>query len=494
VRRPRPSEALAAGITAAMVLALGSAASPAEPLLGAAPLSVSANRRFLVTADGQPFFYLGDTAWELFHRLNRAEATDYLKTRAAQGFTVIQAVALAETDGLTAVNAYGDVPLRDGDPAHPDVTPGSHPDRPAEYDYWDHVDFIVNEAARRGLRVAMLPAWGRWVTDRQSNGKPAFTAANARSYGSFLGRRYRNKPIIWVLGGDRNADGVEDVWRAMARGIAEGVNGREDYTGVTMTFHPSGGRSSSQWFHNDRWLTFNMWQTGHGRAEDTRSWESIASDYARSPVKPVLDGEPLYEDHPIAFDAPKNGYSVDANVRQRAYWDTFAGAAGHTYGNHAVWQMYATGRAPINGPLYFWREAVHRPGAEQMRHLRALLESRPYLSRVPDQSLVTDSLQGSAHIQATRGDGYAFIYSGEGRAFTVNLGKTAGKTLTGYWYSPRDGAAFPIGGKIENRGTRAFTPPSTGFGSDWVLVLDDAARKFPPPGTAGEKATAHPAR
>ena len=33
-------------------------------------LKVSENKRFLVTADGKPFFYLGDTAWELFHRLN----------------------------------------------------------------------------------------------------------------------------------------------------------------------------------------------------------------------------------------------------------------------------------------------------------------------------------------------------------------------------------------------------------------------------------------
>jgi hypothetical protein len=56
------------------------------------PLKVSENKRFLVTADGQPFFWLGDTAWELFHRLNREEAERYLKNRADLRFTVIQAV------------------------------------------------------------------------------------------------------------------------------------------------------------------------------------------------------------------------------------------------------------------------------------------------------------------------------------------------------------------------------------------------------------------
>ena len=104
-------------------------------------------------------------------------------------------------------------------------------------------------------------------------------------------------------------------------------------------------------------------------------------------MKPVIDGEPLYEDHPLAFRARDNGYSFDAHVRQRAYWDVFSGACGHTYGNHSVWQMYAPNRRPVNGPLLYWYDAIHRPGAAQMQYVRALIESRPILSRVPDQTL-----------------------------------------------------------------------------------------------------------
>lgn len=108
-------------------------------------LQVSTNGHFLVTGDGQPFFWLGDTAWQLFHRLNREEADGYLRDRAAKGFTVIQAVALAELDGLKTPNAYGHRPLIDNDPARPDVQQG--PDN----DYWDHVDFIVQRANALGL-------------------------------------------------------------------------------------------------------------------------------------------------------------------------------------------------------------------------------------------------------------------------------------------------------------------------------------------------------
>jgi hypothetical protein len=207
----------------------------------------------------------------------------------------------------------------------------------------------------------------------------------------------------------------------MAKGIAIGVSGREDYNAVLISFHPNGGGASSTWFHNDQWLDFNMRQDGHGIPGIAQSWTKIAHDYALQPPKPVIDAEPLYEDHPLNFNSKLNGYSFDAHVRQYLYWDLFSGACGHTYGNHAVWQMYAPGRKPVNGPLMYWYEAIRRPGAGEMQYARKLLESRPPLSRVPDRTLITDALEGADHIAATRGDGYAFIYSAQGRPFTLNL-------------------------------------------------------------------------
>ena len=448
-------------------------------------LKVSENKRFLVTAEGDPFFYLGDTAWELFHRLDRPQAVRYLDKRAAQRFTVIQAVALAEVDGLRTPNPYGALPFVDEDPARPAVTPGSDPEKAGEYDYWDHVDFIVDEAEKRGLYIGLLPTWGRWVNDADRS-DAIFTVDNARIYGEFLGQRYREKPVIWVLGGDRTADGVEAIWRAMAKGIAVGVSGWEDYDAVLMTFHPRGGHTSSTWFHEDVWLDFNMHQTGHGAAERVRGWDRIAQDYARTPVKPVVDGEPLYEDHPIGFrQAVDNGFSFDAHVRQRAYWHVFAGACGFTYGNHAVWQMYVPGRKAVNGPLFYWYEAICRPGAEQMRHVRGLIESRPMLSLAPDQSIVADALDGHNRIQAARGDGYAFVYTGSGRPITVDMSRLSGARVRAWWFNPRNGSVAEIG-TFENAGTQEFVPQFTGFGSDWVLVLDDADRDFPVPGGSGE--------
>ena len=461
-------------------LAFGAEAAPvrAKPL---PRLKVSENKRFLVTQDGKPFFYLADTGWELFHRLNRKEAIEYLDTRVVQKFTVIQAVALGEFDGITVANAYGKFPLVDLDPAKPAVTPGANPADPKQYDYWDHVEYIVDQANARGLYIAMLPTWASWVNG-SDHAKPVITPGNAQAYGEFLGRRFGKKGIIWILGGDRTPTGFEQTWRTLARGIAIGVSGKEDYDAFLMSFHPSGGETSSTWFHNDRWLDFNMQQDGHNPPARAKSWEKVKHDYDLLPTKPVIDGEPLYEDHPLAFNSKQFGYSFDAHVRQYAYADTFSGACGHTYGNHAMWQFYAPPGKPINGPLMDWKHAIVRPGATQMQYVRALLESRPMLSRVPDQSIVVDPLDGADHIAATRGDGYLFVYSAQGRKFTVRPGKISGERLKGWWYNPRSGAAEAIG-EFDNSQTREFSPPSEGFGSDWVLVLDDAGRSFAAPGT-----------
>ena len=448
----------------------------------AAPrLKISDNHRFLVKEDGTPFFYLGDTAWELFHRLNREEADRYLENRARKGFTVIQAVAIAELDGHQDPNAYGFLPLVDHDPARPAVKDG--PDN----DYWDQVDYVVNKAESLGLFIGFLPTWGRGWHDTMKDGRPLFTADNAAVYGEWLGRRYADKPVIWILGGDRGVenDAQKAVLRAMAAGLRQGDGGRH-----LLTFHPPGANGSSTWFHDEAWLDFNMRQNGH-QAEFTGRYDQTRADYNRTPVKPVIDGEPIYEDHPVSFNAKNFGHSIAADVRRPLYWDLFGGACGHTYGHHSVWQMWQPGRAPINNPLLPWYEAMDQPGAGQMQFARRLLESRPFLTRIPDDTVIVDAAAKTAmpgagryRFAATRDESgsYAMVYAPVGRTFRVRLDKITGPTVAAWWYNPRNGEARRIG-EFPNQGEQAFTPPDPGEFLDWVLVLDDAAKGFAPPGT-----------
>jgi hypothetical protein len=445
-------------------------------------LQVSDNQRYLTTTEGTPFFWLGDTAWELFHRLNREEADEYLTLRAKQGYTVIQAVALAELEGHTDPNAYGHLPLVNLDPARPAVVDGPN------NDYWDHVDHIVDAANSRGLYVGFLPTWGRYWHAREGQ-PPLFTADNAKAYGKWLGERYKDKRLVWILGGDRAIanDQQREIIRAMARGLREGDGGAH-----LMTFHPPGGHGSAEWFHDDEWLDFNMRQNGHV-TEFTERYAKTREDYDRKPTKPVIDGEPIYEDHPISFNPDNLGHSTAADVRRPLYWDLFSGACGHTYGHHSVWQMWREGRNPINRPLIPWNEAIHQPGAAHMQIGRKLLESRPQTNRIPDNDIiVTDRVASSVpgagryRFAATRdADGrYAMIYVPVGRKFRLRMDKIAGSTVKAWWYNPRDGQATAIG-EFSSGGEREFIPPSPGEQLDWVLVLDDASQNFTPPGTPG---------
>lgn len=440
-------------------------------------LEVSENKRFLQYDDGTPFFYLGDTAWELFHRLNKEEAKLYLEDRARKGFTVIQAVALAELDGIKVPNAYGYLPFENNNPEKPLIKEG--PDN----DYWDQVDYVVQKANELGLYIGFLPTWGRYWHDNN----PIFNTRNAEIYGEFLGKRYKDAQIIWILGGDRNIENEKqkEIIRAMAKGLSKGDKGAH-----LRTFHPTGGRGSAQFFHSDKWLDFNMRQNGH-EVEYAR-YSQLSEDYKRTPTKPVLDGEPLYEDHPVAFQANRRGHSITSDIRRAFYWDLFNGAFGHTYGHHSIWQMYNPDKShPVNNPLMPWYEAIHQPGAEQMIYGRLLIESRPFFTRIPatEKIIVPDKVktsipgEGLYRFAATcdQEGTYAMIYAPVGRKFTVRMSALKGNKIKAWWYNPRTGKATSAG-IHSNKGEKTFISPNPGEMIDWILVLDDISKKYPAPG------------
>jgi hypothetical protein len=424
-------------------------------------IRVAKDNRHLEYTDGAPFFYLGDTAWELFHRLSPAEATRYLENRAEKGFTVIQAVVLAELGGLDVPSADGLVPLENADPTKPNEA------------YFAHVDAVVRKAAELDLFVGMLPTWGKyWKTD--ADGRTGiFTTDSAESYGATLGRRYRDAPVIWILGGDANVDTDKEreVIDAMAQGLSEGDGGAH-----LKTYHPCGPGMSSQVFHESEWLDFNMIQSSHG-ASDHDNGLFVDIDYARKPVKPTIDGEPRYENINVGFYVKGADRRVrfDAyDARQAAYWALLAGACGHTYGNNNIWQMWRPGHEPAIGASIPWWDAMDHPGAYQMGLLRRLFESRSFELLEPYQEMILDGPStGGAKIRAARArDGsFAFIYSPRGAQFCVDQRAIEGKRVRKSWFDPRYGTteAFHTGDAVS---PQTFVPPTSGRGNDWLLIME----------------------
>jgi hypothetical protein len=414
---------------------------------------ISPNGRFLQTVSGKPFFWLGDTAWLLSQKLDRAEAERYFEDRRAKGFNVIQCSVL---HSVTNKNAYGVPALVDGDPARPNV------------DYWDHVDWLIKRAESKGIYLAIVLTWGSNVRSGRVN------ADNVRTYTRFLAERYKNSPnIFWLVGGDTHGDRQNDVWRAMGETL------KQFDPDHLVTFHPFGRTQSSRWFHSERWLDFNMFQSGHrrydqdnesGKGED--NWRYVAEDLQKQPPKPTHDGEPSYEGIPQGLHDPKEPLWTDRDARRYAYWSVFAGSFGHTYGHNAVMQIFKPGQDKgAYGNRKAWLEALEDPGAGQMQHLMKLILSKSYFDRVPDQTLIAGQ-NGERYdrVIATRGSSYALIYTYTGKPFEVRMEVLAGQSVRASWYDPRTGVSRSIA-TFANKGTQRFTPAP---GNDWVLVLDSA--------------------
>lgn len=433
-------------------------------------LKISSNQRFFTDGKGNPFFWLGDTGWLLFSKLNREEAEQYLEDRRKKGFTVVQVMVLHT---VAAVNAYGDSALANKNVAHPVSTPGNNFLDKTQYDYWDHIDYIVDLAAKKNIYMALVPVWG-------SNVKAGLVSReDAAIYAKWLSDRYKNKwNIIWLNGGDIKGTDSINTWKIIGSTV------KANDANHLVTFHPFGRTSSSEYFHKEDWLDFNMFQSGHRSYDlDTSKSEHrfgpdnyrfVNIDYNLKPTKPTLDGEPSYELIPYGLHDTTKPYWGANDVRRYAYWSVFAGSAGHTYGHNSIMQFHKpTDKGSAYGSKKYWYKALNDSGAQQMIYLKQLMLSKPYFDRVPDQSLIAgEQSEKYGYLAATRGKDYAFIYDYTAKPFEVRMGSIGGAKVKGSWYNPRNGSKKTIGTYV-NKGFRKFDPPGEQReGNDWVLILE----------------------
>jgi hypothetical protein len=481
------------------------AASSGQPNIGDDPnagssnstLQVSPNRRFLRDRNsGKPVFYFADTAWGIFRRLTRTEVDAYLQDCVDKGFNAIQAVALWQM--ASGRNAHGDAPLgmTNGkyDPTKIVTTPGNNPADAVAYDYWDHVDYVIDRAAAKGLYVGFEPTWGNYVSgtttyafDMSSN---IFTVQNAKTYGEFLGRRYGNRPnIIWMLGGDRSAvypnGDFRAVWRSMAEGIGRGVTGEPlvwnephpAWSQLLMTYHSQrrDDPGSAIWFHDDAWLSFNSTQIEYDEV-----LQNVPANWSAQPTKPILVIEARYEDS-TSTDNIK--FAGAFKQRYQLYQSFLAGSLGFGYGHTRIWDFRTTEKT--------WKMALNDPGRLAMKTFWRLLagfSDAQLVNRVPDQTLIDGSVgTGTTEdlLVGMRDTGrkYAVVYSTNGRDIRLNAAKLAAGTADAFWFSPRtgrfhDNAGNVIAGAFGTLATgsgapiKVFNPPGTaGADNDWVLKV-----------------------
>lgn len=469
-------------------------------------LRIADNGRYFIDPDGSPFVWIADTAWTLPQRIMWQDVDYYLQLRKAQGFTVIQIVALDPERDVQMRDPAGNPALYDADPTKPNEA------------YFHHLDRVIDTAASYGLHVLLLPAWGQLVVGDNWMGQTfdrTLTVDNAYTYGEWIGLRYRDRDnVIWCMGGDRmpvhkDVD-YRPVWRALAEGVAHGVTGQRLHWNVPdplwqeipMTYHPchenETGRCStmSYWTDDEAWISFIMLQSGHNA--NIRSWELVENEYDRASIArrndtgnaarimPVWDGEPAYEMMPTSFPEFTD-FHGPWMVRRRAYWSLFAGAFGFTYGHCSVWSSIGERE---RDPMFqqTWFEAIHSPGAAQMQHMHALIEDLQLMTFQPCQELITENTEDlTTHVQAcVSPDGATTCtYLPSGGDVAIDLAVLTGisarsgvhsdadvvNTIGCWWFNPRNGMLVADESHtIDGNGTLHTSSPDSGPEHDWILL------------------------
>ncbi|MDB6135930.1 MAG: hypothetical protein JWM59_4173 [Verrucomicrobiales bacterium] len=427
------------------------------------PLKAAPGARHLTDGKGQPWFYNADTAWMLFLKLTKEEAAEYLKDRKAKGFNTVQVML---TGFLGMKNREGRLPFGpEQDFARPDEA------------FFSHVEKVVEEAGRQGLLLAIAPAWsgccGEGWAGKEKDGSLKPLNRNGedkcRELGKYLGRRFGRFPnVMWIMGGDMDPDNARGEIRHLALGLKEAAPDQ------LLTYHAASSHSSTDvWPVDEPWLDVTMVYTyfrGFNKAWNKNQpdvYEVSHAEFAKSPVRPFFLGESTYEGEHADW-----GSALQA--RKQAYWAVLGGGFGNAYGS-PNW----------NFPPQ-WREVMQLPGAASLRHFRRIFESRPWWTLQPDvkrKFLLEDERPTAANDSATAAvaadSGFAMVYLPSDRMVKIDPTVLSGKKLAGWWMEAATGKVSQVIDGPGKSGPWSTRPPAQG---DWLLLLDDASRGYPPPG------------
>jgi hypothetical protein len=426
------------------------------------PLRLSDDRRHLAHANGTPFLWLADTAWYGPMLATDAEWGEYVRRRAAQGFTAVQCMASqwyccrGDRKGRAAFTGRDRIAID-----------------PTFFQNLDAKLYALNDAGLLAV-VSML-----WVTcyfapdvDPHNPGV-ALPEDQAILLGRYMRARWGGAhEVAWILCGDGPYGGERaDRWKRIGRGVFGDVTGAPGDPIVML--HPFGGDWPHDDFRDEPWIGVVGYQSGHACNDSAARWLVAgrpANDWQSAPARPYINLEPPYEDH-LTGAGERLG---DFLVRRALYWSLLvAPTAGVTYGGHGVWSWEEGGSLPFGhgntGIPLPWREALELSAARQITHLRRLFLSLPWHRLRPAPGLLAEQPGEESpqrHIAASLADdgSCAVIYIPSDRR--VSLRPDASRDLPhALWFDPRAGGVIP---DLPEGDGHTWATPAEG---DWVLLL-----------------------
>lgn len=413
------------------------------PLLCHGPIRLADDHFSLAHADGAPFFWMGDTAWNGVLKAHPDDWDHYLTIRKTQGFTAIQAVITHWRSFPT--DAAGEMAFTGTDSIHINPT------------FYQRIDAKIAAIGAHGLVPSPVLIWACTPKD------PGYylSADDCTLLARYQVARYAAYRPIWILGGDGEYRGeAAEKWKKVGRAV---FGGKGDQL---VTMHPQGINWPGEDLRNEPWLSFHSYQSGHGDNDEHLHWLQTgqpATHWMIEPVKPVINQEPNYEHHVSYHTRQVFG---PYHVRRASYWSLLVSpTAGVTYGHHGIWPWMEEAGIPADhaktGEAPTWKESLHAEGAEQVRHLRTFFNQISWWKLRPAQHLLAaqpGDADPNRFIAAACGEKGSPVVVYTPTSDPVHLTRF----ITGArWFDPRDGTWHEAG-----EGT-IFNPPGN---HDWLLL------------------------
>lgn len=428
-----------------------------NPLYRHGSVRVSEDRRYLVQADGTPFFWLGDTAWNVPHLSDPDSWQVYLNDRIGKGFTAIQFVA-TQFKGFAA-NAEGRQAFSGRERIAIDPW------------FFQRLDSRVDVMNSSGLLGVPVLAWAN--EDKMTPAlNPGYYLPDDQIMvlASYIVARYGAHQVAWILAGDADYRGERsERWKKIGRAVFGHAPSRP------VTMHPGGRMWVAGEFRNEPWFRFTGYQSGHRGADEAIRWHTQgppASDWKTEPHHPTINLEPIYEAH-IVMDSSDRHRITAREVRNAIYWSLLVSpTAGVTYGSMGIWDWEPRPQVPPNHPREGlsppWREALQHPGAKQMKHVKSLFSSLQWWRLRPAQELLADQPgMRDPHrfvaVAAPEDHTFAVAYLPAGGPVTLITDKLKSASMA-RWFNPRTGEWSAK----TSVGTGTFTAPDQ---EDWVLWI-----------------------
>ena len=426
-----------------------------NPVYRHGPVRVGGDGHRLAHADGTPFLWLGDTVWQGLMRSTPADWDEYLDTRRAQGFTVIQFFSTQWR--ALATDPFGEPSFHENGRFAPNPL------------FYRRLDSKVESIARHGMLASAIVVLSLFDDEPGWAWPPEQLVRFAR----WLRARWSSYHVAWTLGGDGDFSGERaDRWKP----IGAAVYGDPPEAMVTM--HPRGWVWNGEEFRDQAWVTFYLYQSGHSDVEERVRWlpdGPAAHDWRTEPPRPIINAEPNYEDHPSYASGIR---FTDHEVRRASYWSMLVTpTAGVTYGHFSLWAWASEGERvgqaiprQADYLLEPWSTVLDTPGARSFSIMRRYFESGSWWLLRPTQELLleqpgADDARHFVTAASTPVGDWTVVYAPTGGP--IRLRGNAGSLGSARWFDPRAGFWRAASSVADGQGL-TFSAPDR---DDWVLDL-----------------------